>query len=92
MGCACGKEGSCGCQAPIEILLRDEAGVAHAFYITDKLNVNNQEYVFAVNAEDTMQYTLLRATYDAQGRQQLSNIVDEEEWAAIEESFASLEH
>ena len=92
MGCACGKEGSCGCQAPIEILLRDEAGVPHAFYITDKLYVNNQEYVFAVNAEDTMQYTLLRSTYDEQGRQQFSNIMDEAEWATIEESFAAVEH
>ncbi len=92
MACACGKEGSCGCQAPIEILLKDETGGVHSFFITDKLQVDNRSYVFAVNAEDTMQYTLLRVFYDIDGNQQFVNITDEAEWATIEDSFAAIEH
>jgi hypothetical protein len=84
MGCACGKD-TCGCgEAPQMVYLQDEAGIAHPFYIGERLQVESQEYAFLVSTEENEQYALLRINHDKDGREYMTNIEDEAEWQQLQ--------
>jgi uncharacterized protein YrzB (UPF0473 family) len=87
MGCACGKD-TCGCgEAPKMVFLQDEEGVAHPFYLSERLEVASRTYAFLVSTEETEQYALLRIEQDEHGNEYMQNIRDEDEWNQIQQTL-----
>lgn len=86
MACSCGKD-TCGCSAPEMVYLKDEAGLLHSFYISDKVNVNQQEYVLLAGVEEADLMAILRAIPQADGSVQYANIQSETEWAMLQEAL-----
>lgn len=89
MSCSCGKD-TCNCAEPETVMLQDEDGTVHPFYVSSRIEANHQPYIFLVSIEDDTQYALLRVETDNKGASVYRNIEDEAEWAAIEEAFRSM--
>lgn len=83
MACACGKE-TCGCSAPELVYLMDEQGATHTLVISERLTIQQRDYVFAVNPEDNDEVALLKVSLRPDGRVSYENITDDEEWAELE--------
>ncbi|WP_029419997.1 DUF1292 domain-containing protein [Alicyclobacillus macrosporangiidus] len=89
MACGCGKD-ACGCAAPQEILLQDEHGQVHTFFVSDRLTVGDRQYVLAVSLEEEERYALLKVIRGADGREYLTNIPDEAEWNELQQALLQL--
>lgn len=83
MACACGND-TCGCSTPEMVYLMDEQGVSHTFMLAERFDVQNRQYVFAIDTEDADVVALLRVEHSADGSTRYNNIVDEAEWAELE--------
>jgi hypothetical protein len=79
--------GSCGCSVPQTVQLMDESGQTHNFYITDRVNVEGQDYVLLVDSINQDQMALLRVEQDTDGKETYSNIQDEAEWERLQVSL-----
>jgi hypothetical protein len=88
MACACGGQGTCSCQAPEELMLQDEQGQLHAFYVADRLELDGQKYVFLSGVESADEVALLKVIEDG-GSVRYSNIEDEGEWAKLQHAWFS---
>jgi uncharacterized protein YrzB (UPF0473 family) len=86
MSCECGKQ-SCSCEAPQMVYLADENGDHHAFYIADRISVEEERYAFLVSTENSEQYALLKICISENGNETLQNITDEAEWERIEKTL-----
>ncbi len=87
MACACGGEGSCSCQAPEEVLLQDESGELHSFYVADRLELDGQKYVFLAGLESADEVALLKVIEDEFGRVRYRNIESEQEWERLQQAW-----
>lgn len=83
MACACGKD-SCGCQTPQLVYLQDEQGQAHAFLISERLQVDQTKYVLLMAEDDAEQVALLRVIEDPDGQERYQNIESEAEWKQLQ--------
>ncbi|MGI9952980.1 DUF1292 domain-containing protein [Moorellaceae bacterium AZ2] len=73
------------------ILLRDEEGQEHEFFVVDILEVDDEEYAVLLPVVDSSEEAIvLKIGRDEEGREVLYEIDDEEEWERVAEAWADL--